>query len=96
MYTYIQIGISYIYLYTYIQIGISCTYMYIYKQTLTHAYTPKKKKGMSVLELLQYLALYHSGEAENNVASPKGLRKAIPSITDKLYWYCFFVCDQGF
>lgn len=37
--------------------------------------------GEGVLAMLQYLALYHGGEDESSVASPKGLRRAIPSIS---------------
>jgi len=46
--------------------------------------------GVPVLELLQYLALYHGAEPENSVASPKGLRKALSSISDKMFWFAAY------
>ena len=46
--------------------------------------------GVPVLELAQYLALYHGAEPETSAASPKGLRKALVHMSDKLYWYAAF------
>mmetsp|Transcript_56331 Transcript_56331/g.131934 ORF Transcript_56331/g.131934 Transcript_56331/m.131934 type:complete len:537 (-) Transcript_56331:250-1860(-) len=45
--------------------------------------------GMSVLDLMQYLALYHANAKEDQIASPKGLRKAC-NTSDKLFWFAAF------
>mmetsp|Transcript_42605 Transcript_42605/g.87074 ORF Transcript_42605/g.87074 Transcript_42605/m.87074 type:complete len:893 (+) Transcript_42605:174-2852(+) len=45
--------------------------------------------GMSVLDLMQYLALYHANDKEDQISSPKGLKKAL-SISEKLFWFAAF------
>jgi len=45
--------------------------------------------GIPVLELLQYLALYHPNDREENVTSPKGLKKGI-NVSEKMFWFAAF------
>ena len=43
----------------------------------------------SVLETINYAALFHAADRQDHYASPKSLVKAL-GVSDKLYWFCVF------
>mmetsp|Transcript_19324 Transcript_19324/g.47419 ORF Transcript_19324/g.47419 Transcript_19324/m.47419 type:complete len:765 (+) Transcript_19324:56-2350(+) len=45
--------------------------------------------GLTVLETMDYVSLYHANDREDQLASPKGLRKIL-KVSDRLYWFAAY------